>query len=328
MRSGICVMLAGLYAMLVASRMSTANAARSRITRYNAIWGLVGLAITLPSFYWYYRAIPANILERAESMIWPEASLLQSYKYAAVIALLLVVCGLLLPRWNRTATAVLLMLSGLAWFGSFEWFRESVRKPFVIEGYMYGNATEVNKADEYLADGYLQHIVYKTADPAADLYMHICASCHTLGGGYRDLENAFQGMDTEFVTGVVRNLHTLAPSMPPFEGSAEEAALLASHIISNVDQRHLSEIYGLEGAQLGEQVYLSRCGKCHVLGGVTDKWEVMAGWEAEDYMDFLEMAGEVSEEMPAFTGDELERDSLVQFFQALNERSSDVSTGP
>jgi mono/diheme cytochrome c family protein len=327
LRTGICVMLAGLYAMLVAARMSPSDAARSRITRHNAVWGLVGLGITLPSFYWYYRAIPADIIERAQSMFWPEASLLQSYKYAVVIALLLLVCGIIMPRWNRTATALLLMVSGLAWFGSYEWFRESVRKPYVIEGYLYGNSLEVAKTDQYLKDGYLAHMTFKTGDASADLYRHICASCHTLGGGYRDLEDAFQGMDVDFIAGIVQHVDMLVPEMPPFLGNETEAAQLAAYIHARVDQRHLSEIHDLEGVPLGEQVYLSRCGTCHQLGGATDKWEVLAGWEAEDYSDFLDMAGEIAEEMPPFTGDDVERDALVDYFQSLNERSTDGPAG-
>ncbi len=59
LRTGLCVMLAGLYTIVVASRLKPA-AIKGRITRYSAAWGLTGLAITIASFSWYYRSIPAD----------------------------------------------------------------------------------------------------------------------------------------------------------------------------------------------------------------------------------------------------------------------------
>ena len=46
-----------------------------------------------------------------------------------------------------------MLVLGLVWFGSFEWFREGARKPYVIHGYMYGNALRVDYRDRH--DGLL-----------------------------------------------------------------------------------------------------------------------------------------------------------------------------
>jgi len=315
-RTGICVMLAGLYGVLVASRLSPIED-RGRITRYNAVWGLAGLAITLPSFFWYTKAIPAEIIQRAETMFWPAASIAQSYKYAAAIAVLLLVFGLIAPRRNHLVAAVLVMLAGFAWFGAFEWFRESVRKPYVIDGYMYANAVEVARVEDYRRDGLLAHMKFTTGDPGADLFRRACGSCHMLGG-YRDIKPAFDGTDPEFIAGLVRGAHKLVGNMPPFYGTDEEADLLARHIHGRVDQRHLSEIHGLQGVDLGKKVYEVRCGRCHVMGGHNDKWEGLQGMSREDYEDILAMAGEFAEEMPAFTGDTVEREALVEYFLSLD----------
>jgi len=105
--------------------------------------------------------------------------------------------------------------------------------------------------------------------------------------------------------------------MPPFPGTEEESRLLASHIYGQIDNRHIADIYGLEGVELGRKVYEVRCGLCHVVGGYNDKSESLVGLEEEDYHDLLDMAEDFGEEMPAFTGDDREREALVTYLMSL-----------
>ena len=48
------------------------------------------------------------------------------------------------------------MIAGMGWFGTFEWFRESLRKPYIITGYMYGNSQEVALTEAYKTKGLLE----------------------------------------------------------------------------------------------------------------------------------------------------------------------------
>ncbi len=314
LRTGICVMLAGLYSMLVASRLT---GDRARISRYSAIWGLAGIVIVTPSLFWYLRAIPAPIFDRAANMFWPLASLTQSYKYGIAILALLLLFGVLKPQWNRTEVAIIIMIAGFAWFGAFEWFRESLRKPYVIDGYMYANATEVIHDTDYARDGYLAHVAFRSDDPGEDLFNHTCGSCHTVTG-YRDLGRYFNGTDPSFVTNMVHDTEKMKSNMPPFRGTPEEASQLAGYLWKHVDQRPLTETSGLSGPALGRRVYEVRCGNCHVIGGFNDKWPSLKGMAAEDYADLLDMAGEMSPLMPAFTGSSIEREALIAYLVSLN----------
>ena len=108
-------------------------------------------------------------------------------------------------------------------------------------------------------------------------------------------------------------------NMPEFLGTEEEIELLAAHIDSHIDHRHISAIYGLSGVALGKKVYDIRCGKCHVFGGYNDKAESILGLEDEDYHDLLDMAGDFADEMPAFTGDDREREALIEYLKSLEE---------
>ncbi len=162
-RTGVCVMLAGLYAMIIASREK--ENLRAGIVRYNATWIIAGLALMVPTFYWYWKSIPADIIAKAlEIMTTPMHAMYSSFWVAGIIAALVLLFGLLLPKQYHTVVALAVMALGLLWFGEFEWFRESIRKPYIISGFMYGNGVEVAKLPNYQSAGLLPEIKYRTSD--------------------------------------------------------------------------------------------------------------------------------------------------------------------
>lgn len=317
-RTGICIMLAGLYAMLVASRQQDAEF-RGGLVRSNAVWSIVGVAVIVPSWYWYWRAIPAGVTDRAvEAMPTPIMALEIGVWFLAAVALLVVVFGFFMPKRLQAAIAIVLLLCGLGFFGGFEWMRESVRKPYVIHGYMYGNAVEIAKTDTYRSQGYLSEIAFRTGHDGADLYRHICRSCHTIDG-YNPLAPAFDGTDPDFVKSMILGAHALEGNMPPFLGTEEEAALIADHIWSLVDQRPFTEIHRDSGIDLGKKVFAVRCGRCHVFGGYQDNSESLTGLEEDDYNDIFENGSDYADEMFNFTGDDTERAALIAYLQSLEE---------
>jgi mono/diheme cytochrome c family protein len=317
LRSAIAVMLAGLYALLVASRCKP-DALKVRMVRQTAWWGIVGLATALPSLYWYWRAMPATITTAAlQGLPTPMQALHYSYWFAGTIAVLLILFGLIVPRRLHPSLAVLTMAAGLGYFGSFEWFRESIRKPYIIVGYMYGNGVEVRDTDTYKRNGYLSKIAYRSGDEGADLFRHACRSCHTIRG-YKPLKPAFDGTDRAFVAAIVQSAHLLVRgNMPPFLATASEANAIAAYLEAKLDRRPLSAIYGLQGIKLGEKVFQIRCSKCHPMGSPQDKTKSLAGLTQEDYQNVLNNATDLGQGMPAFTGDETERSALIEYFRTL-----------
>jgi len=316
MRTGVCVMLAGLYAVLVAAGLKPGES-KGRIVRQTAWWGLCGLAIALPSLYWYWKVIPAAVTAAAiQGLPTPIAALHLSYWFAGIVAALLVLFGLIAPGKLRVPVALALMAAGLGWFGSFEWFREAVRKPYIIVGYMYGNGIEVADADRYRKEGYLSAISYRSGDDGADLFRHACRSCHAMTG-YKALKPAFDGVDRPFIAAIIKGAHLLKGNMPPFLGTASEADAIAAHIETGLDRRHISAIYGLQGVALGQTIFEMRCGKCHPMGGRGDKTASLTGLTREDYSNLLDNAADMGVGMPAFTGDKIEREALIDYFMTL-----------
>ncbi|MCB2231804.1 c-type cytochrome [bacterium] len=327
-RTGVCILLAGLFTMAVASKQKD-DAFRGWLVRYNAWWAIIGLIIMVPTFYWYWKAIPAEIITTAlASMVTPISAMYKSFWYAGTLAVLVVLFGLILPRKQHVVISAIMMIVGLMYFGEFEWFRESIRKPYIVSGYMYGNGIELAKAETYQNDGLLPHIAYTTDNPGADLFNRACRTCHTIDG-YKPLAPVFDGTDEAFIASMVRGTDLMKGNMPPFVGTEQESELIAAHIYSKVDNRHLSEIYNLNGAALGEKVYQVRCGSCHEFGGFNDKAASLVGLDADGYSDMLDMAEFLGEGMPAFAGDDREREALIAYLLTLKpaEGGADESAG-
>lgn len=318
LRTGVCIMLAGLYALLVASRLE-ADAFKARVVRQAAIWSLVGLLVTALSQFWYWKAIPAGLTAKAiQTMATPLRAIELSFWVAGVIALALLTLAAWAPRKLGTPVALCFMFLGLTWFGAFEWSRESLRKPYIVTGYIYGNGAEVAESARYQREGLLAQIPYRTGDDGADLFRHACRSCHTLSG-YKALKPAIDGTGRAFVLGLVQGTQAIRGNMPPFLGTPAEAEKLAEHLYQHLDQRPISAIYHLEGAALSRKVYDLRCGKCHIPGTASDKGKSLAGQSAEDLSGLLDMAASLGEGMPAYTGDAAERKALIAHLQFLGK---------
>lgn len=316
LRTGVCVMLAGLYTSVVATR-EKATDLRHSLLRYNSVWTIVGVVITVASFSWYFNSLPGNLGAIAEEMMPAVMSNWSaSYWYAITAGAVALIFGLALPRLQHTAVAALALLAGFGWFARFELVREEIRKPYVLYDVMYANGVDPAFADKYQDEGYLPSIEYRTGNDAKDLTFHACRSCHTLDG-YRALKPALDGTDPEFIAGVIRGAHTTIGNMPPFLGTEEEVQKIANFIWQKLDQRPLADIYQLEGVELGEKVFEIRCGNCHVFGGYNDNYESIVGLDEDEYDELLDELGELTEDMPAFSGDETERAALIQYLQSL-----------
>ncbi len=317
-RTGICVMLAGAFGALFASRYRPEDF-KASLVRMNAGWTLAGLVLMAPSFLWYWKSVPAALVDAARAaMPGPVAFFNETLWWGAALAVLVVVFGLLFARRLHPVVALLILAAALGWFSRFEWLRESVRKPYVISGYMYGNGVEVARADSIRAGGYLPRLAFRTGDDGADLFRHACRSCHTVHG-YHALAPAFDGTDPGFIAAMVRGTEKIRGHMPPFLGTEEESRLIAGHLWPEVDQRPLAGITGLSGVDLGRRVYAVRCGPCHRFGGYNDKSASVIGLSEADYRDLLDMAGDLAPEMPAFTASDRDREALIAYLLSLKE---------
>ena len=100
-----------------------------------------------------------------------------------------------------------------------------------------------------------------------------------------------------------------------------EADKIADYLYQRIDKRPLDVVYGLQGEALGQKAYDIRCGKCHILGGASDKSKSFAGQGADDINALLDNASSLGEGMPAYTGTGAERAALVAYLQELGKQA-------
>jgi len=319
-RTGISLTLAGLYAFMLLTRRAASDL-KARAIRHTTAWGFLGLAICVPSFLWYWRAIPEAMRKvLLEQMPTPMRMYSLTYVFAAVLALIFLVFGVIFAKRAPFVIGLVAMVVGFASFGSFEWFRESARKPYVIQGAMYGNAVPVAALTSLQKHGMLSAMPFRSGDMGADLFRHACRSCHTLDG-FKALKPALAGLDEAFVTGLIQNSESIRGNMPPFAGTQAEAQILAIYLLRRFDEPPFASKFTDEA--LGAEVWRRRCAQCHLQGGFRDVQETLDSFEPEELKDTLDSLQDLADGMPPFSGDQRERDALVAYLISL--RSQGVS---
>ncbi len=313
LRTGICVLLGGVFTVFVAGGLKDRDT-RHGVVRQAGIWGLAGLLLSAVGFVLYERVDvlgQESFREVADRLVLPGIATHYMLIAAAVLGVGLLVTAVLVPALQRRPVGMLLLIFGLMGFGGFEFYRESVRKPYVIHGYMYANGQRADAVQAGGEDSLLERIAYRTGDDGRDLFNYSCRTCHQLEG-FRAVKPFFDGTDKTYISGALAGLHVMQAPMPPFAGNAEEREILAAWIAERVDTRPLHEIHGSAGLELGRQVYEARCGSCHVVGGFSDVRETLVDFDAEEIDEVLS-DNEMSEEMPRFDGDDKERQALIEY---------------
>ena len=236
LRTGIALMLAGVYGWLVAGRMPD-NPGRFALVRYLSGWTLAGIVLSLVGFVWWQANIPAE----ARDLIFPMGSLLQRTFLAglaalALLTLLVAIIGYLAPRGFGLTAGIAALILAAVFFGSYERIREGARKPYVIHGYMYSNGIRVDEVDRLNREGLLTKArwagVALTATPTMkgeQVFRAQCQMCHSLNG-YLAIRPLVAGQDAEGLTAFLDALRGGRPGMPPIIGTEEEGKALAAYL--------------------------------------------------------------------------------------------------
>jgi mono/diheme cytochrome c family protein len=256
LRSGIAILIAAAFMLFPAWRGSAL--ARPRLARYLGWWLAAGVFVAYAGYRWWEAALPESI----QSMFLGAAPVLgaladtRQFLLWSITAVLVLGAVFLLaaPRWARPVTAVLVMLAAFAFFGGYERLREGVRKPFLIHDYMFSNGLRVDQIESINENGMLGTSRWAALVPEDDeiergrqIFRTQCASCHTLDGyqGIRELlpDDPDMAMGVLFVMYEQGGAYASAqpaepvnkteldyPFMPPFVGTEDEMADLASYL--------------------------------------------------------------------------------------------------
>lgn len=239
-RTAVALILAGIYGLITASRLAD-EGLRQRQMRHCAWWVTAPFLVLIPAAWWYFEVIP----DQAQSMVLGRSADVVSFVRAFLwLTPLVALAGLaVLLRLPRRAGAVLagcLMVLGLLYLGSFEYVRETSRRPWVIHGYMYSNSLTPDVLDETRRGGLLARARWaqvKGIKPdnreqaGAELFRLACLSCHSLGGPRNDILVQTAGMSRDKLETTLAQMGRQKTFMPPFPGNAPEAAALADYLV-------------------------------------------------------------------------------------------------
>jgi mono/diheme cytochrome c family protein len=166
LRTAVAVGLAGLYALLAASFVADAGL-KARIARWSVVRWIVPAAVLIPAtLLWYLsaaagagaavaetlgaqgtgvRALLAAVLSPSSPAGHPivRQAALVTLAGAGLLVLGALALGALRSRSFGRLEAALLMLLGFVSMGGSEWVREGLRKPWVIDRYMFVNGVRL-----------------------------------------------------------------------------------------------------------------------------------------------------------------------------------------
>ncbi len=259
-RTGGALLLSSLYIYLHASIFARDTRLCNLIAARSARPALLGtMMITAGGLAWY-----AFLPESAQATLASSAVL--NIFAGVLIASTLVVFAMLYlgpylnPGWLSPGFAGLLFLFGIAAFGTGEFIREAIRKPFVIYNVVLGNQVFPKQVPKLREEGYLNGGVWTRAFVAENypetmvdgridnkrllelsykdhlvlgevLFLHHCNDCHAGKVGYSAVGLLLQGRPREQVRETIERLNDNY-YMPPWCGTPEEAELLTDYLMT------------------------------------------------------------------------------------------------
>ncbi|MBN1342101.1 MAG: c-type cytochrome [Phycisphaerae bacterium] len=266
-RTPLAMVSAGLFVwFLVIFFTQRGSEVRAGAIRFVSAWVLAWTPLLMFGAIWYRWRIPESMLgnlpvamgtQRYET--WYDGLLLA---IAAAIVLVLAVAGLglLRPGWMPRVGLVLPFCLVLVMLGEFERVREFIRKPYVINEYMYANGVRTDDLALFQRDGLLAHCAYastRTITPenrisaGRDVFLLACTRCHTTTGvngivaKFENLYGRDKAWDRDAMVAFIENMHGARPFMPPFPGNRQELEAMTDYILQ---VRKTGE--SLEGAQV------------------------------------------------------------------------------
>ncbi|MGA2889638.1 MAG: cytochrome ubiquinol oxidase subunit I [Terracidiphilus sp.] len=257
LRTCVCCSLAGIWALITASRIDGDKqpALKTTMVKWSVRW-LVPSFVAMPFLMiWYYMMVPAS----QQALLQLGIDTINTGTFSAVtrMALVIIVTSATIvgvayflayrnPLDFNLSHAIAVLLLALVATGAGEYSREMLRKPYVIGRWMYSNGVRVPYVNRINQEGYLAHSnwVWNNSNSSYSrgeaIFRGECGSCHTLDG-YRPLKNLLAGRDRTNIASFIIMLHDYKPDspyrrfMPPMSGTKQDIDDLADFLNAEVN---------------------------------------------------------------------------------------------
>ncbi len=320
--------LAGIYALLTASVLRQADL-KGKIVKWSLSWIIPAFVLVGLAAVWYKGAIPAEFWQNAEGLIETATFYFKLMGLFALITFLLALLSLIKP--SRMSLILALIITGTAFvtMWSFEFVRESIRKPYVITGYLYGNSlfAEAMPGDQGLTvekfqeNGLLQsakwashkEITNENMDQAGrEIFRLQCMSCHTLNA-YRSVTGYIKKYqwDEATLAEMLKGLELMRNGvMPPFAGTDQERMALAHYLSQQVSG------VSLQNLQSGELLFKNICGRCHQPTAEEAAVAFFEDTDQETAYEVLDNLPDMMEQMPMLHLTPQQKDALIEYLKS------------
>jgi mono/diheme cytochrome c family protein len=314
-RTLMCVLLAGVFGLITAMREP--DGVRERVVRLAGVWIVAGTVLMPAAAWWYFGKFPAFAKAYVNgTLTGAQHAVRGGVAFAGLTLLFALVFALWKPKWMRTPVVVVMMMFAFALMGAGEYLREFVRKPWVINGYIYANDVRVSSMAEHVANGaQLKWASSSSGDGVAygrELFVAQCSKCHTVDG-YRAIRWRVRGWDARFASEMLQHGPAMLGAMPPFAGNQQDREALGAYLatLGAVQYPALTDANRVE---VGKQVFTARCGSCHTIGGKMRPLDAaFKGAESEQVIGLLPVLDSMNPEMPPWTGSDAEAQALAAY---------------
>jgi len=327
LRFAFSLALAGVYALVTGTRHPD-RAGRPGIISWSTRW-IIPSFLVLPAFaYWYIWSLDPGIWASAEGRMPTASRYAIIILFASALALFGSLLAALRPARFSFVMSLVVFLSAFATMWSFEFIRESIRKPYVIYGYMYSNSIFTRQwppVEHLTVPGIRERGVLSVAgwtrhkavseenmlDAGREIFRLECQSCHTIGH-YRSIRSLIRERNWDYEAIHVRlgSLDKMINGvMPPFAGSPDERQALARFLASLNPHIKPAQSPLLSG----QTIFESNCSSCHAespddaLFARTQQLDEAALFEILGQLDSL------NPDMPPFSGSKEERKVLAKW---------------
>ncbi len=244
LRTLSCLSLAAIFVTIsVNLEKNYTREERHEVVTEGGRW-LVPLALMIPVSIWYFARVPDEARALVMGKAIPMTLFLMFGMVASTLVGLYAYFGLILrKRYINLETSILLGLIAFIATGSMEFVREGIRKPYVINGYMYSNAIQVEEVESLNQNGVLSWAPWtavalgakdtaslSTEQRGMALYRAQCLRCHTLDG-FNGIKPLIHGWPESSLRHALDTLHTEQYYMPPFIGTSQEKEDLLLYLI-------------------------------------------------------------------------------------------------
>lgn len=245
-RTGISLILAGMFALFTAPRIPSPEVRREAVWA-SSLWIVLPFFLLLGGSVWYYMALPPDRQQAVMRRTVDIRPFLETYGWMLPVVFLGGVLAFVRAERLRRPLTVLILCTGLALVGSFEWVREAGRRPWVAETAMYSTGISVAQTERAEREGagsvsgWLRTIEAAERErlPLADglsrgsaLFALQCGVCHGLNGPRVDIVPRVRRLTANGLEAQLLGMGARSDVMPPFAGNAADREALALYLES------------------------------------------------------------------------------------------------